>query len=83
MGVKLVIRDGSPDWWESPDIWVVPGTDPNGPPGIPVSGKSAYLWAMVTNQGDVDALQVQVDFWVANPTLNSEEYFESRWHGIR
>jgi hypothetical protein len=69
MAVQLMIRHGSPDWWESPDIWVVPGTDPNGPPGTPVAGGPAYLWARVTNQGDVDAFQVQVDFWVANPSL--------------
>ena len=69
MGVQLVVRDGTPDWWESPDIWVVPGTDPNGTPGTPVAGNQAYLWARVSNQGDVDAFQVQVDFWVANPSL--------------
>ena len=38
MAVELLIRDGSPDWWESPDIWVVPGTDPGGAPGTPVVG---------------------------------------------
>lgn len=69
MGVSLVIRDGSPNWWESPDIWAVPGSDPNGVPGTPVVGQPAYLWANVTNQGDVDASQVQVDFWIANPSM--------------
>lgn len=69
MGVELIIRDGSPNWWESPDIWVIPGKDPNGVAGVPVVGQTAYLWANVTNQGEADATQVQVDFWVANPSL--------------
>ncbi len=69
MSIELLIRDGSPNWWESPDIWVVPGTDPNGVAGTPVVGQTAYLWANVTNEGDEDAAQVQVDFWVANPSL--------------
>src|SRR5271157_98155 len=69
MAIQLLIRDGSPNWWESPDIWVVPGTDPNGAAGTPVVGQTAYLWANVTNQGNEDAAQVQVDFWVANPSL--------------
>lgn len=69
MAVELLIRDGSPDWWESPDIWVVPGSDPNGPAGTPVVGGPAYLLATVRNDGDVDVSQVQVDFWVADPSL--------------
>ena len=68
MSVQLEVRDGSPDWWESPDIWVVPGTDPEGSPGAPVAGQTAYLWARVANNGSSDAAQVQVDFWVADPT---------------
>ena len=69
MAVELLIRDGSPYWWESPDIWVVPGTDPGGAPGTPAVGQQAYLWATVRNEGDLDVSQVQVDFWVANPSL--------------
>jgi hypothetical protein len=69
MSMKLIIRDGSPDWWESTDIWVVPGPDPNGAIGTPVVGQPAYLWANVTNDGTEDASQVKVDFWVANPSL--------------
>ena len=68
MSVQLEVRDGSPDWWESPDIWVVPGTDPEGSPGAPVAGQTAYLWATVANHGSSDAAQVEVDFWVADPT---------------
>ena len=69
MAVELLIRDGSPGWWESLDIWVVPGTDPGGARGTPVVGMPAYLWATVRNDGDLDASQVQVDFWVADPSL--------------
>jgi hypothetical protein len=69
VAVELLIQDGSPDWWESPDIRVVPGTDPSGAAETPIVGKPAYLWATVRNEGDVDASQVQVDFWVANPSL--------------
>jgi hypothetical protein len=69
MPSALVIRDGTPDWWESPDIWVVPGTDPDGPVGTPVAGQTAYLWAHVANTGDSDAQGVQIDFWVADPAL--------------
>jgi len=69
MSIELLIRHGSPDWWESPDISVVPGTNPTGTPGTPIAGNPAYLWATVTNDGDDDATQVQVDFWIANPSL--------------
>jgi hypothetical protein len=69
VAIELLIQDGSPDWWESPDIWVVPGTDPNGAAGTPLVGKPAYLWATVSNERDIAASQVQVDFWVADPSL--------------
>lgn len=69
LSIQLIIHDGIPDWWESPDIWFVPGTDPDGVRGIPVVGRTAYLWATVTNVGTEDATQVQVDFWIANPAL--------------
>ena len=70
MGVALVIRDGSPNWWESPDIWVVPGPDPNGVPGTPVVGQQAFLWANVSNQGRHRGVwEVQVDFWIADPSM--------------
>ncbi len=69
MSAQLRIRDGSPHWWMSPDIWVVPGSDPNGPPGPPVAGTPAYLWAHLANTGDVDASGVRVDFYWANPAM--------------
>jgi len=69
LSVQLVVEDGSPNWWESTSIWVVPGSDPNGSPGVPVAGQSAYLWARVRNDGDTDVSAAQVDFWIANPSL--------------
>jgi hypothetical protein len=69
MPAHLLIRDGSPQWWLSPDIWVVPGNDPNGPPGSPIAGKPAYLWAHVANTGDVAATGARIDFYWANPAM--------------
>lgn len=65
----LLVRDGTPHWWLSPDIWVVPGTDPNGPPGSPVAGDTAYVWARVTNTGKDDAVGAQVQFYWGNPAV--------------
>jgi hypothetical protein len=69
MSVQLLIRDGSPDWYLSPDIWVVPGSNPNGTPGSPIAGQPAYLWAHVANTGSTDASGVRVDFYWSNPAL--------------
>jgi hypothetical protein len=69
MSVQLLIRDGNPYWYLSPDIWVVPGSDPNGSPGNPIAGQPAYLWAHVANTGNIDANSVRVDFYWANPAL--------------
>lgn len=69
MSAHLVIHDGAlPYWWASPDIWVVPGTDPNGAPGSPIAGKPAYLWARVSNTGDVAVKGTRVDFYWADPS---------------
>lgn len=69
MAVDLLIRDGDPHWYLSPDIWVVPGADPDGPIGSPVAGQPAYLWARVFNNGGTQANGVRVDFYWANPAL--------------
>lgn len=69
MAAQLLIQDGNPYWYLSPDIWVVPGSDPAGAPGMPRAGETAYLWARVSNTGDADALGVRVDFYWANPAL--------------
>lgn len=69
MSVQLLIRDGNPYWYLSPDIWVVPGNDPSGSPGSPIAGQTAYLWAHVANTGNTAANSVRVDFYWANPAL--------------
>jgi hypothetical protein len=69
MPAHLLIRDGSPQWWLSPDIWVVPGNDPNGLPGNPIAGQPAYLWAHVANTGDVAASGTRIDFYWADPAM--------------
>lgn len=68
MPAVLEIDDGAAAWWESPDIWVVPGSDPLGPPGVPSAGRPAYVWARVRNRGTTSVLSARVDFWWANPS---------------
>lgn len=69
MPAQLVVRDGNPEWYLSPDIWVVPGPDPNAAPGTPVAGQPAYLWARVANTGNREAKGVRLDYYWANPAL--------------
>ncbi|MFZ4873768.1 hypothetical protein ACL9RI_01665 [Janthinobacterium sp. Mn2066] len=68
MSAHLIIEDGQPWWWDSADIWVVPGNDPNGPPGAPVAGSSNYLWGRVHNTGNSASNGVRVDFYWADPS---------------
>lgn len=79
MATALEIRDGAPHWWLSPDIWVVPGSDPGGAPGIPSAGSSAYVWARVHNVGTVPVVGARVDFWWADP---SAQILRSNAHPI-
>ncbi len=67
MAIELEIRDGEP-WWLSPDIWVVPGADPEGPPGLPIVGTPAFLWASVRNNGSSSVQDAQVRFYWADPS---------------
>ena len=60
------INHGNP-WYLSPDIWVVPGDDPDGTPGIPAAGEGSYVWARVHNTGTVEVENVEVDFYWGNP----------------
>jgi hypothetical protein len=69
MTVILEIDDGAAVWWESPDIWVVPGPDPLGGPGTPITGGAAYVWARVHNRGDHDVQAAYVKFWWSNPSI--------------
>lgn len=69
MSVELEIRDGSPYWYLSPDIWTVPGDDPEGPPGMPIVGTPAFLWASVRNNGRTAVQSATVRFYWANPNV--------------
>lgn len=71
MSVHLAIQDGSP-WWISPDIWVVPGSDPNGPAGSPIAGTSNFVWARVSNAGNTPVNGCRLDFYWANPSAAVE-----------
>lgn len=68
MAVTLVIEDGNP-WYLSPNVWTVPGSDPVGPPGMPVAGQPCYLWAHVQNTGTDPVSGATARFYWANPAL--------------
>lgn len=68
MSAHLIIEDGQPWWWDSADIWVVPGNDPNGVPGAPIAGTGNYLWGRVRNTGNSASNGVRVDFYWADPS---------------
>lgn len=67
MAIELEIRDGDP-WWMSPDIWVVPGNDPEAAPGQPIVGTPAFLWARVRNNGSTGVQNATVRFYWADPS---------------
>lgn len=67
MAVELWIDDGDP-WYLSDDIWVVPGSDPNGSPGVPTAGSSAYVWARVHNRGSSSVTGATVRWYWADPS---------------
>lgn len=67
MPVEIEIRDGDP-WWLSPDIWVVPCEDPEGPSGAPIAGATNYVWAMVHNRGGSGVVNATVRFYWAGPS---------------
>ena len=69
MAIQLEVRDGVPVWYLSMDIWVVPGPDPNGPPGMATEGEPAYVCARVTNNGSTTATDAVVNFKWANPNV--------------
>ncbi len=68
MSVQLEIQDGSP-WYLSPNIWTVPGNDPEGSPGMPIVGQNCYMWARVRNTGSTAVTNAQVRFYWANPSV--------------
>ncbi|MCP4717881.1 MAG: hypothetical protein GY860_00365 [Desulfobacteraceae bacterium] len=68
MSTVLEIRDGASQWWMSPDIWVVPGNDPDGSPAPPIEGRAAFLWGRVRNAGEQAVSGAQVCFYWSNPS---------------
>lgn len=69
MSVQLEILDGSPHWWLSPDVWTVPGENPEGTPGLPIVGQPCYVWARVHNNGSSAVTNATVRFYWANPSV--------------
>ncbi|GAB3241242.1 hypothetical protein GCM10027346_36410 [Hymenobacter seoulensis] len=53
----------------SPDLWVVPGPDPEGAPGSPIVGQPCFLWARVRNGGSSGATNATVRYYWANPAV--------------
>lgn len=68
MAVELVIHDGDP-WYLSPDIWVVPGSDPLGEIGLPTVDKPAFIWARVHNEGTTPVSSARVNYYWADPSM--------------
>jgi hypothetical protein len=68
MSIELEIRDGDP-WYLSPDIWTVPGDDPEAATGLPIAGSPCFLWARVRNNGTSKATDATVRFYWANPAV--------------
>jgi hypothetical protein len=68
MSIELEIRDGEP-WYLSPDIWTVPGDDPEAGEGLPIAGSPCFLWARVRNNGTTKATDATVKFYWANPAV--------------
>ena len=63
-------------FWESPDIFVMAGIDPNSAPDLPVTlgdtalaGAPNTLYAHVWNFGNAAASEVVVEFYWVNPSL--------------
>lgn len=69
MSTVLEIRDGDPHWWNSPDIWVVPGSDPSSSPGQPIAGEQAFIWGRVHNVGKQAVSGALVNFYWSNPAM--------------
>ena len=66
MCALMTIRDGDP-WWISPDIWTVPGSDPNAKPASPSVGQPTFVWVRIRNNGTSALKDVQLRFYWSNP----------------
>jgi hypothetical protein len=69
MAVTLEIRDGNPEWYLSPDIWVVDDAASDTPVPNPVAGRDYFLKARVRNTGTTPVSNAQVRFYWANPSI--------------
>lgn len=68
MAIEIEIRDGSPHWYLSPDIWMV--KDPNDETeSAPVAGTPFFLKAKVRNGGSNSVANATVKFYWANPSV--------------
>lgn len=63
-------------FWESPDIFVLPGVAPDAAPPLPAtlggvaqSGADNTIYAHVWNLGQAESYETYVEFWWFNPTL--------------
>jgi len=70
--MSITILDGSPWWYLSPDIWVVPGTEPDGPSGVPTVGEPAFIWCRIHNDGRVPVQNVVVDWADASTVITRQ-----------
>ena len=77
MAIELEIPDGDP-WYLSPNLWTVPGNDPEGPVGMPIAGRPCYVWARVTNRGRTSVTNATVRFYWANPAVGFDRTTRSR-----
>ncbi|WP_425237069.1 hypothetical protein [Ulvibacterium sp.] len=68
MAIALEIRDGSPHWYLSPDVWIVKQpTDEF--ESTPIAGEPCYLKAKVRNGGSTSVSNATVKFYWANPAV--------------
>jgi hypothetical protein len=67
MAIEIWIDDGDPVYM-SPDIWVVPGNDPEGEIGVPVVNSNSFVWARVHNRGTSHVSNARVDFYWGDPS---------------
>jgi hypothetical protein len=62
----LEIRDAG-EAWLTPDIWVVPGTNPLATPGPPLAGQPNYVWARIRHREGIAVSGARVNFYVSPP----------------
>ena len=67
MAIELEIRDGSPHWYLSPDIWTVKEPE-DLIESVPTAGMPFFIKAKVKNNGTTRAVNATVKFYWANPS---------------